>query len=79
MLRQTPARVIAALASLEGNSEFEALRTYMQECLQELHNDSATTKDEVVLRWQQGGIQVLTELLGRAANARELTYKLQRK
>lgn len=79
MLRQTPARVIAALASLEGNSEFEALRTYMQECLQELHNDSATTKDEVILRWQQGGIQVLTELLGRAANARELTYKLQKK
>jgi hypothetical protein len=79
VLKQTPARVIAALASLEGNSEFEALRMYLQECLEELRNDSATTKDEIILRWQQGGIQVLGELLDRAAKSRELTYKLQKK
>jgi hypothetical protein len=78
VLKQTPARVISALASLEGNSEFEALRSYLQECLDDLRNESATTKDEVILRWQQGGTQVLTELLDRAARARELTYKLQK-
>ncbi len=79
MLKQTPARVISALASLEGNSEFEVLRMYLSECLSELHDTSATTKDEVVLRWQQGGIQVLTELLDRASKSRELTYKLQKR
>lgn len=79
MLKQTPARVTAALASLEGNDEFEALREYLQDCLQDLRNESATTKDEVILRWQQGGIQVLSGLLDRASKARELTYKLQKK
>jgi hypothetical protein len=79
VLKKTPDRVISALASLEGNSEFEVLRTYLSECLSELHNTSATTKDEVVVRWQQGGIQVLSELLDRAAHARELTYKLQKR
>jgi hypothetical protein len=78
VLKQTPARVISALASLEGNNDFEALRMYLQESLDELRSESATTKDEVILRWQQGGIQVLTELLDRAAKARELTYKLQK-
>lgn len=79
MLKQTPARVISALASLEGNSEFEVLRTYLGECLSDLHKTSATTKDEVIVRWQQGGIQVLSELLDRAGSARELGYRLQKR
>lgn len=67
------------MASLEGHPEFEVIREYLQVCLSDLQINSATTKDEVVLRWQQGGIQVLSELISRAANARELTYKLQKK
>lgn len=67
------------MASLEGHPEFEVIREYLQACLRDLQINSATTKDDVVLRWQQGGTQVLSELLARAANARELTYKLQKK
>lgn len=67
------------MASLEGHPDFEAIREYLKQCLNDLQVNSATTKDEVVLRWQQGGIQVLSELISRAGDARELTYKLQRK
>lgn len=74
MLKQSPDRVTAALASLEGNTEFEVVMSWLEEAQADLHTASMHTKDEVVLRWQQGASQVLDDLVRKTRTARQTQY-----
>lgn len=77
MLQKTDRIIISALATLKGNKEFEIVRVYLEQSLQELYRANATTKDEVILRWNQGAIQIIEQFLDMAANARETLQKFR--
>lgn len=75
MTKQTPHRVIQAFASLEGNTDFEAVREYLNDCLKQLRTDGIFLKDDVQCRWNQGAQQFLVELLEKMSNARAVIRK----
>jgi len=77
MLGKTPPNIIAALSSLEGNSDFEKVCEWLDGCLQGLMNETAFTKDEVQTRWMQGATQVLSDFLSKKRAARDTLYKLK--
>lgn len=77
MLRKPPVRVLAALSSLDGNSEFEEVCKWLDESLADLHEQTAFTKDEVQTRWMQGATQVLTSFLDKKRAARDTLHKLK--
>lgn len=74
VLRQSPDRVVAALASLEGNADFDVVLSWLEESLDDLREMSCFTKDEIVMRWQQGACQALADLVQRAKMARQTQY-----
>lgn len=77
MLAKPPARVIAALASLDGNTEFEEICKWLSESLHELREQTDFTKDEVQTRWNQGASQALHSFLEKKRTARDTLYKLK--
>jgi hypothetical protein len=70
--------VIAALSSLEGTPDFEAFVDWLEDSLADLMNDNCRTKDEVLVRWQQGACQVLNELVMKARSARQVQHSRKR-
>jgi hypothetical protein len=77
VLQKTDRVIISALATLKGSKEFEIVRVYLEQSLQELYRANATTKDEVILRWNQGAIQLIEQFLDTAKNARETLQKFR--
>lgn len=77
MLTKPPARVIAALASLDGNNDFEEVCKWLDESLSSIRSLNDSTKDEVQTRWNQGASQALHELLEKKRNARDTLYKMK--
>jgi hypothetical protein len=49
----------------------------MEASLQDLYRDSASTKDEVLCRWQQGAAQAVSEFLEKSKDAEEVIRKLR--
>lgn len=74
MLLQSPDRVTSALASLEGNAEFEVVVQWLKDNLEQLRSESAYLKDETSVRWAQGGMQVLSEFLEKSRSARQVQF-----
>lgn len=77
MLGKPPLRVIAALASLEGNTDFEEVCRWLDESLAAIRHANDSTRDEVQTRWNQGSAQVLDEFLTKKRAARETLYKMK--
>ena len=77
MLSKTPPNIIAALASLEGNSDFEEVCKWLDESMQTIQKEAAYTKDEVQTRWMQGATQVLDAFLTKRQSARDTLYKMK--
>lgn len=77
MLSKPPARVIAALSSLDGNSEFEEVCKWFSDSLNELHAATDNTRDEVQTRWNQGAAQVIANFLERKRSARDVLRKMK--
>lgn len=75
MLRKPDNQVLSALASLQGNIQFETIRSWLQGSLQDLYKDSVHTKDETLSRWQQGAAQAVGEFLAKADEAPEVLRK----
>ena len=69
MLKPPSQQVLVALASLQGNSQFETVRDWLKESLQDLYVSSSSTRDEVLSRWNQGAAQTVAEFLEKADNA----------
>lgn len=70
MLHKPDARVLSALAALEGDHNFKTILEWMEVSLAEIDRDTRTTKDEVLTRWSQGASQALAEFVGATKNAR---------
>lgn len=77
MLLKTPTRVIQALASLDGNSEFEEICVWLNESLNDIRTQNDLTKDEVNARWNQGASQALAEFLEKKRTARDTLRKIK--
>lgn len=75
MLTKPSPRVIQALANLEGNADFEAIKDWLRTSSISLAIDSCGCKDEVLARWSQGAVQVLNQFSDSAASAREVIRK----
>lgn len=75
MLKKPDTKVLSALASLEGNNNFETICSWLEESLQDLYASSCETKDEVLSRWQQGAAQAVKEFLVKAEDAAEVIRK----
>jgi hypothetical protein len=77
MLDRAEHRVLSALSSLSGHPDFEVICDWLGKSLVNIRASTDTTKDEVMVRWQQGASQVLAELLTKKTEARETLYKLK--
>lgn len=77
MLIKPPARVVAALASLEGNNDFEEVCKWLDGSLAEIREANDSTRDEVQSRWYQGASQAIAEFLEKKRNARDTLYKMK--
>jgi hypothetical protein len=77
MLVKPPARVIAALSSLDGNSDFEEICKWLDESLQTIRRENDVTRDEVQTRWHQGASQVIDAFLEKKRTARDTLYKMK--
>jgi hypothetical protein len=77
VLQQLNNETINALAQLQGNIHFEQVKTWLHESLRELEKITPQTKDEVQLRWNQGGQQVLATFLQKADGAEETIRKIR--
>ena len=75
MLNKPSARVLNALASLEGNSEFEVVSGWLEESLRTLYTDSVSTHDDVRSRWMQGAAQAVDDFLIKSKTARDTLNK----
>ena len=67
------------MSSLEGNTEYEVIREWLQENLVSLRSDMSVCKDEVLTRWHQGAVQVLEGFLEKSAKATEIQHSLREK
>lgn len=72
MLKKPTPQVLNALASLEGNIQFETIREWLGESLQDLYRGSISTKDDVLSRWQQGAAQAVEDFLAKAQEAKDV-------
>jgi hypothetical protein len=77
MLLKPPARVVAALSSLEGNNDFEEVCKWLDESLQALRDETDFARDEVQTRWNQGASQALRVFLEKKRTARDTLYKMK--
>ena len=69
MLKHPDTRVLSALSGLEGNANFETVKQWLEESLQDLYRNSVRTKEESLSRWQQGAAQAVGDFLDTAKNS----------
>ncbi len=62
------------MSSLEGHAEFEVVVDWLEESLADIRTASMHTKDEVLLRWQQGASQTLDDLVRKIRTSRQTQY-----
>ena len=77
ILSKPNVRLLGALNALDGNIDFEIVKEWLTVSLQELQVANASTKDEVLTRWNQGSIQTLSEILESSKNARQALSRLK--
>ena len=77
MLTKPDHPTVQALASLSGNNNFETVRQWLRNTLEEIDRDSCVTKDEVQLRWNQGAAQIIRDFLNRSDEALATIRKFQ--
>ena len=63
MMNRADDKVLSAIASLQGNPQFETFHDWLKESYAELMIATTLTKDETLTRWNQGGSQALAEIL----------------
>lgn len=77
MLSKPDRQVVAAMATLTVNPDFQKFLEYLNGSLSEIAAESASTKDEVLLRWQQGAMQILQQVITSSVNAPETLRKFR--
>lgn len=77
MLSKPDRQVVAAMATLSAHPDFNKFLEYLHGSLNEIASESASTKDEVLLRWQQGAMQILQQVITSCSNAPETLRKFR--
>lgn len=77
MLVKPPITVLASLASLEGNHDFEQVCKWLEESLDHIRTETDSTKDEVQSRWNQGACQALAMFLEKKRTCRNTIQKMK--
>lgn len=77
MLSKPDRQIVAAMATLTAHPDFQKFLEYLNASLSEIANESASTKDEVLLRWQQGAMQILQQVITSSVNAPETLRKFR--
>jgi hypothetical protein len=75
VLAKTDQRVLSALATLRTDQDFIVVTGWIRQSLSDLDAQARHTKDEVLVRWCQGGAQALEDLLERAESAADVIRK----
>lgn len=75
MLERPSIRVLQALSQLEGNNDFEEVCDWLGKSLVSIRTNGDSQRDEVLMRWNQGASQVLSEFLDKKTSARETLRK----
>lgn len=77
MLKRPDQKVLNALASLESNSSFQDVKTWLEESLQDLYVQTTETKDETLSRWNAGAAQAVREFVRYAEESRSILQKFR--
>lgn len=77
MLTKPDRTVLSAFSQLQSDQDFQIVLKYLRESLDALKTDAAYSKEEHILRWNQGAIQALIQITDTAENARELLHKFR--
>ena len=77
MLAKPSIKLLTALSSLEGDANFELIKAWLTQSIDDLNVANASTKDEVLTRWNQGSIQALMEILETSNHARRALSRLK--
>ena len=77
MLKRPDQKVLNALAALESNPQFEDVRKWMEESLQDLYVQTTETKDETLSRWSAGAAQAVREFVRYSEEARSILQKFR--
>ena len=77
MLAKPSIKLLTALSSLEGDANFELIKAWLTQSIDDLNVANASTKDEVLTRWNQGSIQALMEILETSNHARQALSRLK--
>lgn len=75
MLKQPSQQVLSALASVNTDARFEIVKRWLRESLDGLDADNRITKDDVVVRWNQGAAQAINELLTKLESSSDVLRK----
>lgn len=70
MVTRPSSRVLSALASLEGNKDFELILEWIKQSREDLIVSGMHSKEEVLSRWHQGAYQALDAFIQHSENAR---------
>jgi len=68
-------RVLSALASLHGNPDWQIVKEWMQQSVDEDAKTLLIAKDEIQVRWLQGSIQTLRSILDTSTGAMEIIHR----
>ena len=71
MITRPSERVLSALASLEGQADFDVVMQWLRESREDQVSCGMYAKDEVLARWSQGAFQALDSLIQTAEAARK--------
>ena len=70
-LKNPPEDVLKAAAHLRADPSFQRILSWIEVCEGYLKNRMTTVKDELQVRWDQGGTQVLSSISENLKNARD--------
>ena len=63
ILKKADLPLLKSLSVLDGDPNFQVVLEWLTSSLNELHTYNATTKDEVLTRWQQGACQAVGDII----------------
>lgn len=71
-------QMIAAIAALGGNQDFEAFVNWLRQTRDDIHSEMAVTKDDVLLRWHQGSAQLISDFLDIYSRKHEILSRMNK-
>ncbi len=78
MLLSKPDRqLLVALSALESDPNFQLVLNWLFSSQEELYKNTSYIKDEVLVRWNQGAVQAVIEIIEVVMNSRQSLDRLK--